>query len=509
MDSDKPIDESGGLNEPLQQPTPNLISVGNESLDFVLGGGLAANCLYLVEGDPGAGKTTLALQFALEGVRLGEKVLYLAVSEGETDLRSIATSHKWSLDGVVIAHLQPGEESLIEDNSTIYHPSEVELGELTRAITTEVEKHKPDRVIIDSLGELRNLSQSDFRYRRQLIALKSYFSAQKCTVLLLDDRLETNDLQLQAVSRGVIVLESYTPSYGRIRRRLQVTKMRGQQVRSGYHDFTIVTGGLNIFPRLVASEHTRDYDHAPLSSGLPALDALLGGGLERGTSTLLMGAAGTGKSSLTAQVAHAATKHNERAAVYVFDETAGNYLQRCNGLGIPASRLRDEGKLVLRQVDSAELSPGEFAWHVRRAVEEDSVSVVIIDSLNGYMNAMPDEQYLRGQLHELLSYLSQLGVTTMITLSQHGLVGDGVESRVETSYLADTIVLLRYFEFGGRVRKAISVVKKRTGGHETAIRELAFSNAGIQIGEPLDDFKGILTGTPDYFGSGKPLIDRE
>ncbi|MGV3484403.1 MAG: ATPase domain-containing protein [Planctomycetaceae bacterium] len=503
------MDESGGLNDPVPQPAARLISCGNEAMDFILGGGLTPYCFYLVEGDPGAGKTTFALQFALEGVRCGEKVLYLALSEGQSDLRDIAASHRWSLDQVVIADLQAVGEPLSDDSNTIFHPSEVELGELTRAITAEVEKHRPDRVVIDSLGELRHLSESELRYRRQLMSLKSYFSKQRCTVLLLDDRMENADLQLQAVSRGVIVLERFTPSYGRIRRRLQVVKMRGQQVRSGYHDFTIGIGGLKIFPRLVASEYSRDYDTTVLVSGLAEFDSLMGGGLERGSSTLLIGAAGSGKSSLSAFVAGAAIRNGEKAAVYVFDETAGNYLQRCDGLGIAARRYREEGSLILRQVDSAELSPGEFAWHVRQAVEDHHVSVVIIDSLNGYMNAMPDEQYLRGQLHELLSYLSQLGVTSMITLSQHGLVGEGVESPVETSYLADTIILLRYFEFSGRVRKAISVVKKRTGGHESAIRELAFSNQGIRIGGPLIEFKGILTGTPDYYGDSEPLFDDE
>ena len=509
LDAAEELSASGALNDEPQTNASGLLSTGNAALDFILGGGLTPECFYLVEGDPGAGKTTLGMQFAINCVANGSKVLYLALSESDSELRSIAKSHQWDLSGIDVADLRAGPESIEEDASSIFHPSEVELGELTRSITAAVEKYQPDHVVIDSLGELRHLSQSENRYRRQLVALKDYFRQQHCTVILLDDRMETADLQLQAVSRGVVVLESSTPSYGRIRRRLQVSKMRGQKVRTGYHDFTIITGGLKIFPRLIAAEHNRDYDATPVSSDLKPLDSLLGGGLERGTSTLIMGAAGTGKSSLTAHFADAVIRAGGKAAAYVFDETAGNYLQRCDGLGIPIRQRRDAGEFLLRQVDSAELSPGEFAWHVRRSVEDDDVSLVIIDSLNGFMNAMPDEQFLRGQLHELLSYLSQLGITTLITLSQHGLVGQDVESPVETSYLADSIVLLRYFEFAGSVRKAISVVKKRTGGHESTIRELAFSPNGIQISDQLVEFKGILTGAPDYYGGSEPLIDSD
>ncbi|MAT69853.1 MAG: circadian clock protein KaiC [Planctomycetaceae bacterium] len=505
---DRAIDQ--GSNEfhlsEIEAQAPALISSGDDRLDYVLGGGFAKNCTILIEGDPGAGKTTLALTFALEGVRKGGSCLYICLSESEEDLKAVADSHGLSLEGLHIADLSPGSEALNENTTTMFHPSDVELSELTTAITNAFEQHSPTRVVIDSLGELRHLSQSELRYRRQLIALKSYFRSKECTVLFIDDRKEIADLQLQSVARGTIELQKSTPNYGRIRRRLQVSKMRGQRVRTGFHEFTIERGGLQIYPRLVAAEHQRTFEPGMLTSGIAELDSLLSGGLRYGTSTLITGAAGTGKSSLTAQYAHAAIQQGGAAAIYAFDETAGNYITRSEGLGIPIGADRESGKLVLKQVDSAELSPAEFAWHARRAVEELNCRVVVIDSLNGYLHAMPDEHYLRGQLHELLSYFSQLGVCTLITLSQHGLIGTDVESPVETSYLADANILLRYFEHSGRVRKAISVVKKRAGGHEASIRELALSSNGIRISEPLDDFQGVLAGVPEYLGTHDPLI---
>ncbi|EMB15947.1 circadian clock protein, KaiC [Rhodopirellula europaea 6C] len=502
------MDATEQFQDQIDKQNESLISTGNDHLDYILGGGLSANCFVLIEGDPGVGKTTMAMQFALEGIRQGESVLYLSLSEGEEELRSVAASHGFDLEGLTIVDLSPGSETLGADEATIFHPSEVELTELTQAITNSFEEHQPNRVVIDTLRELRHLAQSDLRYRRQLIALKAFFRAKDCTVLLIDDLLPDADLQLQGVVRGAIELQRHTPDYGRVRRRLQVTKMRGHVVRTGYHDFTIVRGGLAIYPRLVAAEHHTKFDHGAVSGGVPELDELLGGGLQRGTSTLIIGAAGTGKSSLTANYAVASANQQGRSAIFVFDETAQNYLERCEGLNIPLRKYRDDGRITLRQVDSAELSPSEFAWHIRRIVEEDNVRFIAIDSLNGYMHSMPDDDYLRGQLHELLSYLNGKGVTTLITLSQHGMVGD-VESPVETSYLADTNILLRYFEHQGKVRKAISVIKKRTGGHEKAIRELAFTSDGIRIGGPLTEFRGVLTGTPEYFGDADPLLTAE
>lgn len=501
------MDATQSFAEQIGSPNRDLLSTGNAELDYILGGGLSPNCFILIEGDPGVGKTTLALEFAMEGVRQGEQVLYLSLSEGQEELLSVAKSHGLDLTGVHLVDLSPGSETLGVDESTMYHPSEVELSELTQAVIRAFEQYNPSRVVIDTLRELRHLAQSDLRYRRQLIALKAYFRSKEATVLLIDDRLEESDLQLQGVVRGTIELQRYAPDYGRLRRRLQVSKMRGQAVRTGYHEFTIQSGGLAIYPRLIAAEHANDFEHRAVSGGVSELDDLLGGGLQRGTSTLIIGAAGTGKSSLTAKYAVSAADQLGKSAIYVFDETAQNYLERCDGLGIPMREYRDNDRVILRQIDSAELSPSEFAWHIRRAVEKDKVGFVAIDSLNGYMHSMPNEHYLRGQLHELLSYLNGKGVSTIITLSQHGLIGGEIESPVETSYLADSNILLRYFEHQGKVRKAISVIKKRTGGHETAIRELNFNQEGIRIGPPLVDFRGVLTGVPEYFGDEKPLFD--
>lgn len=482
------------------------LSTGSRELDFILGGGLPRNAIFLVEGDPGSGKTTLSLSYLIDGARQGERVLYLTLSETDEDLRAIAASHGWPLDGVQIHEMRPGEQGLTgEEDGVMYHPSEVELGEVTQAILTTVEKLQPDRLVIDSLSEIRHLSQHTLRYQRQLIALKNFLHGRGCTVLLIDDRIDTPDLQLHGAARGTISLEKHTPAYGRLRRRLQVTKMRGQAIRTGYHDFVIAKGGLKIFPRLIASEHQRDFHHEPLQSGIDSLDQMLGGGIQRGTSTLVMGSAGTGKSTLAAQYALATIQSGQKSAIYVFDETAGNYLTRCEGMDMLLQQHRQSGALLLKQVDPAELSPGEFAWSIRRAVEDEGINLIVIDSLNGLFNAMPDEIFLKGQLHELLSYLCQLGVTVILVFSQHGLV-TGVESPLETSYLADSIVLLRYFEYAGEVRKAISVVKKRTGGHETSIRELAFDAKGIRIGEPLREFQGVMTGDPKYVGEAGPLL---
>ena len=362
---------------------------------------------YLIEGDPGSGKTTLALEFILEGVRSGEKTLYIALSESEIDLRRIARSHGWELDGVQIVDLTVGEEALSSDEqSTMYHPSEIELGEVTRSILEEVKRSQADRIVIDSVAEIRRLSNSSIRYRRQLMALKSFFRGRKNTVLLLDDRMEAEDLDLQAVARGTITLERRSPDYGRVRRRLQITKMRGQRIHTGYHDFVIESGGLEIFPRMIAWEKAGASEEEVFSSRIDSLDRLLGGGIERGTCTLVMGAAGTGKSSICSQYAVAAAQRGEKAFIWVFDEAAGNFLRRCDGLGLPLRKYREEGLIKLRQVDPAELSPGEFAWAVRNSVEDDGAGLIVIDSLNGYLSSMPDEEYLKGQFHELSTYIN-------------------------------------------------------------------------------------------------------
>ena len=489
-----------------QHPKATLIQTGVEGLDEVLRGGLVANRLYLVEGTPGSGKTTLALQFLLAGARLGEAGMFVALSEDEQELKASAASHGWSLDGIDILELVASEESLKpETRYTMYHPSEVELAETTKAVMAEAGRVRPARLVFDSLSELRLLAENPLRYRRQILALKQYFSRQRCTVLFIDDRTsEQKDMHLHSLAHGVISLERETPEYGSTRRRLHVSKLRGRAFSEGYHDFVIRHGGVQVFPRLVAAEHRVLYARETITSGLEPLDALLGGGLARGTSTLIIGAVGTGKSSLATQFARAAAARGEHATVFLFDETLATFLERSAGLCMDVETEINAGRLSLRQVDPAELSPGEFADAVRLAVEEDKTRIVVIDSLNGYMNAMPSERFLSLHLHELLTYLSQKGVTTVLLLAQHGVVGPDLQVPVDASYLADTVLLLRYFEASGQVRQALSVIKKRTGKHERTIRELRFDN-GIVIGEPLRDFQGVLTGVPQVNGKASNL----
>ncbi len=476
---------------------PAMVAIGVDGLDDILGGGLTPNRLYLIEGNPGSGKTTLALQFLLDGERNGEHGLYVTLSETKDELHAVARSHGWSLDQLAVCELIPSEDSLRPDSQPrMFHPSEVELSETTQAVLAEVERAKPARVVFDSLSEMRLLAQNPLRYRRQILALKQFFIGRQCTVLLLDDRTsEETDLQLQSLAHGVISLEHLAPEYGAERRRLRVMKMRGMRFRGGYHDFIIRRGGLLVFPRLVAAEHHQPFPREVAPSGVAALDALLGGGLDRGTSALLMGPAGSGKSSIAIQYVVAAAARGERAAVFAFDESVGTLLARSAGLGMDLQAHVDAGRVRVQQVDPAELSPGEFAHAVRNAVEQDGAKVVVIDSLNGYLNAMPEERFLTIQLHELLTYLGQQGVVTLLVVAQHGVLGT-MQTPVDTSYLADAVILLRYFEAQGRIRRAISVVKKRTGAHEETLRELRMGPAGLVIGEPLQGFQGILTGTP-------------
>ncbi|MDX6694654.1 MAG: circadian clock protein KaiC [Blastocatellia bacterium] len=481
------------------------MATGNEGLDDVLCGGFPANRLYLVEGDPGTGKTTLALNFLLEGARAGESVLYVTLSETKEELTAVAESHGWSLDSINIYELIPAEESLkTETQYTIFHPSEVELGDTTKAVIEQVERLKPRRIVFDSLSEMRLLARDPLRYRRQILALKQFFAGRQCTVLLLDDRASTDgDLQVQSIAHGVLMLEQLTLDYGAERRRLRVIKLRGSRYRGGFHDFTIQTGGIDVYPRLVAADHHQDFAPEPISGGVPALDALLGGGLDRGTSTLIMGPAGAGKSSIAAQFAATAAKRGEIAAAFIFDEGINIHLARAAGLGTDLRSEVEAGRVKVKQIDPAELSPGEFAYYVRRAVEQDGARVVIIDSLNGYLQAMPDERFLTVQMHELLTYLNQQGVVTILVMAQHGFMGVNMGTPVDVSYLADTVMLLRYFEASGAVRRAISVVKKRTGYHEDTIRELRLSSKGVEVGKPLTEFHGVLTGVPTYSGENR------
>jgi circadian clock protein KaiC len=502
------------VGETTNAAAPPRVATGIPGLDDVLGGGLAPNRLYLVEGNPGSGKTTLALRCLLEGAGRGETGLYVTLSETRAELADVAKSHGWSLDGVTVLELVAPESELEPDNQhAMFQPAEVELGVTTKAVLAEVERVKPRRVVIDSLSEMRLLAQSPLRYRRQVLALKQFFIGRECTVFLLDDLTsESEDLQLQSIAHGVLSLEQLSPEYGAERRRMRVTKLRGQKYRGGYHDFVITTGGLDVFPRLVAGEHSRGQKRGLLKSDNAGLDTLLGGGLQYGTSAVLLGPAGSGKSTLAIQFARAAAARGERAAVFAFDERVETILERTAGLGMDITRSIESGHITIQPVDTAELSPGEFAHKVRRAVEgEDGrpgAKVIVIDSLNGYLNAMPEERFLTAQLHELLTYLGHKGVVTLLLVAQHGLIGH-METPVDTTYLADTVILFRFFEAGGEVKQALSVVKKRSGRHERTIRELSLGGNGITIGPPLRDFHGVLSGTPTYRGSDRALAGQK
>ena len=475
--------------------------LGIQGLDDILNGGIERNRLYLVEGNPGTGKTTLAVQFLIEGQRSGEKTLYITLSETEEELRATARAHGWDLSGIEMCELVPPESLLDEtQQQSLLYSSDLELGETTRAVFDVVERTKPHRVVVDSLSEIRLLAQSSLRYRRQMLALKHFLSRQDCTALLLDDMTaELSERTVHSIAHGVLHLEELSPLYGTDRRRLRVTKMRGQAYRGGYHDFAIVHGGVSVFPRLVASEHTRDFASSSLQSGIQALDDLLGGGLDRGTSTLLIGPSGAGKTLTALAFAAATVRQGGNAAMFVLDEDVRMLAKRAAGIGLDVPAMIASGKLNVEQVDPAELSPGEFAHRIRHMVEQRAVTTVVIDSLNGYNAAMPEEQYLMLHMHELLSYLGRRGAVSLLTMAQQGVVGE-MRSPVDVTYLSDTVMLLRFFEVSGQVRRAISVIKKRSGAHEIAIRELQIRATGLHVGNPLREFQGILRGTPTYAG---------
>ena len=477
---------------------------GVAGLDDVLSGGLRRGRLFLLEGTPGAGKTTIATQFLMDGADRGERGFYITLSETEIELREGAGSHGWSLsERIKIYELVPPESLLDEQQQqSLLYSSDLELGETTKRIFDAMEQAKPDRVVLDSLSEIRLLAQSSLRYRRQILALKHYFSKHRATVLMLDDMTtETNDKTVHSVAHGVIRLEELAPDYGAERRRLRVVKYRGRRYRGGFHDFVIETGGVRVFPRLVAAEHKTNFNRITCASGNAALDALLGGGIQCGSSTLVLGPAGTGKSVLVLNFALTAIRRGEKAAMFIFDEELGLLFDRAKNLGLDMPALVDDGMLMIEQVDAAEMTPGEFSQRVRDSVESFGARTVVVDSLNGYQAAMPEEQALILHMHELLQYLNRQGASTFLTVAQHGLVGD-MKSPVDVTYLADTVILMRYFEAAGRVRRAISVVKKRTGEHEDTIREYWIGEAGMSLGEPLIDFQGVLRGVPSLIGGG-------
>ncbi|KRQ14800.1 circadian clock protein KaiC [Bradyrhizobium manausense] len=481
-----------------------------EGLNHVLGGGFERGRVFLLEGAPGTGKTTLAMQFLIAGAEAGERCLYITLSETEQELRASAASHEWDLTGVEIFELIPPENLLDEDQQqSLLYSSDLELGETTKRIFEAFEKVKPQRVVLDSLSEIRLLAQSSLRYRRQILSLKHYFAVAGTTVVLLDDlTAELNDKTVHSVAHGVIRLEEVAPEYGGERRRLRIIKYRGRRYRGGFHDFTIAPGGLQVFPRLVSAEHKVVYSREVVRTESSELDALLGGGVERGSSVLILGPAGAGKSILALTFVRSATQRGERAAMFIFDEELGLLFERAKGLNIDLQAMVKAEQLVIEQVDAAELAPGEFSARVRHCVETHGAQTVVIDSLNGYQAAMPGEHALVLHMHEILQYLNRQGATTFLIVAQHGLVGD-MQAPVDVTYLADTVILLRYFEALGRVRRAISVIKKRTSSHEDTIREFRIGGLGIRLGEPLTNFQGVLRGVPTLLGGGSKLLNAE
>jgi circadian clock protein KaiC len=490
-------------------PKAELCKTGITGLDYILHGGFPRHRLYMLQGDPGVGKTTLALQFLLEGALAGEKGLYITLSETKDELEAVADSHGWNLDGLEMLELTAADqESMVESPNTLFHPSEVELMQTVRQVQDRIDRSAPDRVVIDSLSEFRLLAHDALHYRRQMLAFKHYFARKGATVLFLEDRGPGEPEQLvQSIAHGVVAMKRIVSEFGVERRQLSVVKMRGMKYESGSHDYSIVTGGLAVFPRLKVSLKPATLASLnPIPSGIPELDDLLGGGIQRGTGSLIIGPAGAGKSSIASHYAVAAAERGERVVVLLFDENLHTYVQRAEELGMRMQEQIRSGNIVLRHVDAAEISPGEMAHSICHMADHEGFQMVIIDSLNGYLNAMPEEKFLLLQLHELLAYLSQRGVASILVMAQHGFLGE-MHTPADLTYLADTVILLRYFEFAGLLKKAISVIKKRSGFHENAIREFAVRDNRLVVGEPLKEFRGVLKGVPDYVGGADAIFE--
>lgn len=484
----------------------NLAETGIAGLNDVLRGGWVRDRMYLVQGEPGVGKTTLAFQFLLDGVTRGESCLYVTLAETRDEVVGVASAHGWDLTGLHIFELSAIEQTLTKHDNTLFDPADIDLQEVTEALLAEVDRVKPSRVVFDSLSEVRLLAQDPLRYRRQILALKTYFSTRKATVLLLDDQGDAKgDEQVRSLVHGVLALEKLALEYGTERRRMHVAKLRGVPFRGGYHDYVINKGGIAVYPRLVAAEHRVERPKSVLASGVGGLDALAGGGVDYGTATLIVGPAGAGKSTLALHYALATARNGGKAVFYAFEESRSTLMARAEALGMKLRELVDAGRVIIQQVDPAEVSPGQFAHMVRAAID-DGVDVLIIDSLNGYISAMPEESFLTLHMHELLSYASQKGVATFLIMAQHGLMGSGMAAPVDVSYIADTVLLLRFFEVAGEIKKAVSVLKKRAGAHETAIRELRFGPGGAVVGDQLKSFHGVLTGVPRFVGPTNQMM---